>query len=291
VAQNPLCRFRHHRPAAFPHALQYNQGAVTAAPHRPAPRASALCRLLLAAGLAGCALDQRDLGADVASADGGPARSAAGSFSAGRFGSVTITGHVNGGLFTWERPPVHICVHDEPDYGCVDSDEIGAYSIEVPAHSNVALRIEGEGLAPTLRAFVTTDEPIELNNTRVDNEGGLRSVAEGLGVDLDPERGVVYFSGIEYVSAQLEPPSGERFFLNVAGRLLDQAQWVELRGSGGFLNVEPGRTAIRFQHPEGDCAFQPDNTLSGWPHPDQDDVAVVPVLAGHHTSVISMQCK
>ncbi len=203
---------------------------------------------------------------------------------------IMVTGHVNGGLFSMSRDPVSVCGHEPADLGCTETDLFGQYAIEAPANTEVALVITGDGLTPTLRVFVTGEEDLELGNTRMANEAGLRSIAEGMGVEHDPEAGAVFFGGVEFVSAALEPHSGERFFLDVSGRLLEDAVWIEPRGSGGFLNVEPGEVSLRFARPHYECSFHFNNSLSGWPDPDDPGIARVPILPGHHTSLISMYC-
>ncbi|MGD8861744.1 MAG: hypothetical protein PVI30_17165 [Myxococcales bacterium] len=236
--------------------------------------------LVAAAAVSGCAVEGADL---QSSEDGGTPQAAAQPL-------VTVSGHVNGGLFTMARDPVQVCVVEPEEFDCVETDDIGQFEIEAPAHSQVALTFHGEKLSDTVRAFLTAGEDLELGNTRMANAAGLSGIAGAMGLDEDPDKGSLFFSGLEFVSVELEPASGERFFLDYGGNLIEDAQWVGLRGMGGFLNVEPGRVALRFERPNFECSFNPENTLSGWPHPEDPGLAIVPILPGYHTATVTMFC-
>ncbi|MGD8859097.1 MAG: hypothetical protein PVI30_03740 [Myxococcales bacterium] len=207
-------------------------------------------------------------------------------------GMIWVSGSINRspGGFVPDKEVKDVCVYGRPELPCAESDSAGVYHVAVPKSSKVALLFKGAGLTPTLRVFMTGGEAMNLGNTRVANDSGFTRIAKALGEELRPDRGGIFFAGREGTTATLEPDSGTRFFVDYGNDLVPDAKGVPLRGYGGFLNVEPGETRIRFAHAEGPCRFRTDNNMSGWPDPLDPGVAVVPVVAGHHVHMTTMYC-
>lgn len=207
-------------------------------------------------------------------------------------GFVRVTGMVNAdfGRPTPITKRVKICPYQPKDIPCVGTRVDGTFAIDLPQMSQVALRFEGPGLTPALRAFITRKQDVYLGNTRVANAMGLAKIANAMETSLQEGTGAVFFSGVEGVSARLEPPSGRLFYLNVANQWIPEATGILLRGTAGFLNVDPGIVRLRFSHPKYKCRFRYDNTMSGWPDPKDPSVAVVPIVANQHTYVTTMYC-
>lgn len=183
-----------------------------------------------------------------------------------------------------------ICVHGHAEIACVDTDEKGQYAIEVPAASEVALVFRGEFLTPTLRAFMTTDQNIQLGNSRVPNEKGLSPIAKASNKRLRKRAGTLFFGGSPGTTTWLEPKSGDLFYIGFRNELLPDAKAVPMHGTGGYFNVKPGIVRVRFERPGSVCSYRPENTFSGWPDPQRKDVARVPVMAGHVTHLVTMGC-
>ncbi|MDD9940336.1 MAG: hypothetical protein OXU20_04640 [Myxococcales bacterium] len=208
-------------------------------------------------------------------------------------GMVWVTGTVNnlGGRQVRRREDVvEVCVYQQGDLPCRKTGDHGAFAIPVPQHMEAALVFRGDGLTPTLRAFVTADQPIELGNSRVANEVGVTRVAEGLDTKYKGDRAVVFFSGVPGVTAQVAGGDGVPFFIDRTGTLLKDQKSIPMFGTGGIMNVKPGVARVRFELAGGECAFGGDNTMSAWPDPKAPDVVRVPVAPGHHTHTVTMRC-
>lgn len=212
-----------------------------------------------------------------------------------RAGTLWVTGTVNnlGGRRRVAREgDAEVCVFEHGDLPCVKTrGQSGAFAIEVPKLAEVALLLRGDKLIPTLRAFVTGDQDMDIGNSRVANELGLSAIAQAQGKPFDEKLGGLFFGGVEGVSARLEPASGELFFIDMAGGIVPGAKTVPMHGSGGFYNVQPGVVRVHFSLEGGHCRYRRENTFSGWPDPERPDVARVPVRPGHHTHLVSMFCE
>ncbi|MDD9933350.1 MAG: hypothetical protein OXT09_07105 [Myxococcales bacterium] len=208
-------------------------------------------------------------------------------------GMVWISGTVNRapGVFKPDTTVTDVCVHERKDLPCAETDNAGYYEIAVPKEQNVALVFRGPKLTPTLRVFVSPKESLNLGNTRVADTSGLQRIAKAVGTEETPDKGGIFFGGVQGTTATLEPPSGKRFFLAYGNNLEPEAKGVPLRGSGGFVAVTPGKTAIRYSHPEGKCWYHEGNAMGGWPDPADPGVAIVPVLPGHHVHMTTMFCE
>lgn len=206
-------------------------------------------------------------------------------------GMIWISGTVNGAPGgTIARSVTDVCIFERDDLPCAETDMAAVFSIAAPKNAPIALLFKGPKLTPTLRPFVTGKENMNIGNTRVANEAGVMRVAKALDQEERPDRGVIFFAGVTGTTATLEPASGTRFFLSYGSKLDPDARGVPLRGTAGFFNVMPGKTAIRFQHADGPCRFRTDNPMSGWPDPADPGVAIVPVLPGHHVHLTTMYC-
>jgi hypothetical protein len=207
-------------------------------------------------------------------------------------GKIWVTGMVNrtSGLMPPQKVAAEVCVYEHDDVPCVVTDTAAYFEIAVPRNEQVALLFRGSGLTPTLRPFITTDENMNIGNSRVANKAGFDPIAKAIGIENPPNTGGIFFAGVTGTTATLEPASGTRFFLKYGDKLDSEAKGVPMRGTGAFLGVKPGLTKIRFKHEDGPCRFRSDNLMSGWPDPKDPGVAVVPVLAGHHVHAITMYC-
>ena len=97
---------------------------------------------------------------------------------------IRVDGTINATGRRSLRGKTRICVHRSKPQICTSSDEYGAYSIDVPEKAKVALVYSGDGLTPTLRAFVTGNGPMQLGNTRVASDAGLAGIARIVQLDL-----------------------------------------------------------------------------------------------------------
>jgi len=242
--------------------------------------------------LVACSLSERELPASEGSGSS-PGEAKLSGSEAKDTPLITIKGTINKNnalISATPTKPVQVCIWRRDDLPCADVGEEGVYEVKAPSKQRIALAIKGGGLWPTLRAIVTGDKDMDLGNTRVVNEKGLKSVADALGVAHDPTLGALFFSGVVDVSVKLEPASGTVFYLDQAGNLEKGARAITMRGIGGFTEVQPGEVRLRFAHPTGECGFLPDNNMGGWPDPADPGVAIVPIEPGYHTSLVTMYC-
>jgi hypothetical protein len=190
---------------------------------------------------------------------------------------VCLRAHANMGMFMGD---------------CTVSAADGAWTLTgVPANAQVAITIEKPGFVSAVRAISTGAKDVSLPS----EHSGLVPVATAAGVmgaALDASQGHIAFfvTGATDVTVDgvgLDGHGERATFLDAKGQP-DASLTTGARGV--FANIAAGNLVVTFQSPTASCTVADDLRSYLVQYRVQEASLIVPVVAGHVTSPVRIDC-
>jgi hypothetical protein len=175
--------------------------------------------------------------------------------------TITITGSTEDGLGTQPLPDVEICVFGHDEIPCVHSDLTAQFTLKgVPANSELLLSFFKADYFLHLATYTSTDQNDHFSYGLV-SDLAMDAMASTVSVEIDGSKSQIIFGAnvekdgdrVEDVSVSMSPASGEGPFYQGTAGLDKTMSTTGSKGTGGFLNVEPGEYEITFTHPSKTC--------------------------------------
>jgi len=184
-------------------------------------------------------------------------------------------------------PGVEVCVADTTN--CATTDAEGLVVLTLPANTETALTVIGEGYTPTLAPQTTTDADLTNIVTAVLTDAlasllagvlgtpyplgdlGLVAISALVAPATDDDNGI---AGVTYTLDQEPTP----YYLDENGfPTFDLMATTAPDGAGGYVELSPGEYEITLGGTASNCVV-----VSGWPGSDDSSIRL-PVRAGFFT--------
>lgn len=189
------------------------------------------------------------------------------------------------------------CVVEPIEGACAVSNDGGLVVMDVPAESDVLIRITREDLYPFLLPVRTTTDPIVIDFP-IYPRPIVDAVATSLSFEIDPAMGQVTTAANPSQAANAgetftvldeetgAPVDADVFYISAGGLPDPRATSTPENGYGGVANLPPGDYVIETGYNERCVVFR------GWVGrtPDGADALRLPVRAGSVTGVQWVDC-
>lgn len=167
-------------------------------------------------------------------------------------GTVLISGTLRDTISGDPIEGATICAVHPAEEGCATTDAAGLGELEVSANLDALdIRVEADGYFPANTYGYTTDEDrtdVVLQLIHKDSAGLLKIAT---GVELDDSKGVVSVfsknadgSGASGITVDLEPASGELFYMSGSGFPVPDATATDGNGLALLVNADPGEATV-----------------------------------------------